>query len=593
LANNFTGSHYVKHLWAVWAPILFNITFVDNTTKDDKAKPITITVTERTDITYTSNTEDSDGLYLVQGTNMPQNTVSRPGKTFLGWTNTATYDTGSAVREPGNTLFYARELFPNSIYTLNTEANTTGRVHKDTATGRYIVNETMYAVWENTRYEVNFDMGGHGSNPGSMIYAGNKLHLPTPENDPEGYTFKGWHYETASGPLLPQEPDTPAGINAGFYFIPDSYIPEGEKTRITICAVWGTNSVTVIYDSGGADQGGAAPPLTTFTTGVQIAFPAHTWTKAGSEFLGWDWNNDTRADWTQAMGSLLLTQISLNAAYTTGGKIELTACWSTNTVTVEWYYNNNLDQCVTDTIAYGQTASYSNPPNKDGYIFKGWSTTSSGDPITDSNASTGYTTVAITPVLITGTTYAVTKYYAIFEITSVTVTYNLNIPAGAVVTNAATFTPQAINYGQTVKTHRDTPLRADSTFIGWAETAAATHSQITYNPNETITHQESVTLYAVWTARIYTITLNPNIPQDAVAAGYAANRQMDYVYLKYGAANNSAWYSRYDGEYTVTDLVTSSNHAKATCLARNAPAVFALGLCVYPDSNQQQLDAVS
>lgn len=82
-----------------------------------------------------------------------------------------------------------------------------------------------------------------------------------------------------------------------------------------------------------------------------------------------------------------------------------------------------------------------------------------------------------------------------------TITYNANGGSGA--PNSQTKT-----YGVNLTLSSTSPTRTGYTFLGWSTSSTATSA--TYSAGGTFTSNANTTLYAVWRANTYTLTVNPN-----------------------------------------------------------------------------------
>lgn len=113
---------------------------------------------------------------------------------------------------------------------------------------------------------------------------------------------------------------------------------------------------------------------------------------------------------------------------------------------------------------------------------------------------------------ITGYTpnkYSVTGYYPDNDISDTvyyyentyTISYNANGGSGAPANQTkAHFTPLKLSTQQ--------PRRTGYTFLGWSTSSTA--ASATYSPGDTYTNNGRATLYAVWSAKTYTISYNAN-----------------------------------------------------------------------------------
>lgn len=125
---------------------------------------------------------------------------------------------------------------------------------------------------------------------------------------------------------------------------------------------------------------------------------------------------------------------------------------------------------------YGTTLKLSSTkPNRSGYSFQGWATSSSGSVAYAAGAN--YTANA-----------AVTLY-AKWKANTYTVSYNANGGSGAP-------SSQTKTYGVNLTLSSTKPTRTNYTFKGWGTSASST--SVAYASGATYTSNASITLYAIW-----------------------------------------------------------------------------------------------
>lgn len=141
---------------------------------------------------------------------------------------------------------------------------------------------------------------------------------------------------------------------------------------------------------------------------------------------------------------------------------------------------------------HGTTLTLSSTkPTRSGYTFLGWSTSSSATSASYS-AGGSYTTNASVVL------------YAIWR-ASVTLTYNANGGSGA---------PSSVNgyiYNATTSksftVSSTTPARTGYTFLGWSTSSTATSASYNAGSSVSVSAGNTVTLYAVWDANLYTYNI--------------------------------------------------------------------------------------
>lgn len=150
---------------------------------------------------------------------------------------------------------------------------------------------------------------------------------------------------------------------------------------------------------------------------------------------------------------------------------------STSLIVVSYNANGGSGSPVNQLKHYGKTLTLSNTiPTRNGYIFKGWSASS-----TATSASWS-----------AGGSYADNKsrtLYAVWEAVTYTVSYNANGGFGAPESQIKT-------YGRDLTLSTVVPTRTNYTFKGWGTSASA--ESATYSAGGTYSTDEAITLYAVW-----------------------------------------------------------------------------------------------
>lgn len=187
----------------------------------------------------------------------------------------------------------------------------------------------------------------------------------------------------------------------------------------------------------------------------------------------------------------------------------------------------------------------STKPTRTGYLFLGWSTSSTATSATYT-AGANYTANA-------GATL-----YAVWKANTYTVTYNANGGTGAPATQTKT-------YGTTLTLSSTKPTRANYTFKGWATSASATVSA--YSAGASYTTNAAITLYAVWELA-YTKPTIASFSVSRCSSDGTASGEGTYARVKFNWSTSKAvskvlidWVSGAgdSGSYTVAASGTSGS----------------------------------
>ncbi len=381
-------------------------------------------------IVFNANSGSGSMLNMTLATNSTANLTAnvfvKDGYTFKGW---ATSSNGAVA--------YADE----ASYTMGTEES-----------------YTLYAVWEANKNTLVFNAnGGNGSMSNMTISTDSQVKLTSNSFERAGYTFMGWS-SSASGSV-----DYTDGA---------SYTM-GANSTYTLYAVWQVNINGVIFNANGGKGTMSSLEL---ATGVTDTLPENTFTKDGYTFKGWATTNG---------GSVAYAD---GASYTMGANSTyvLYAVWEANKNTLVFDANGGSGSMSNMTIATDSQAKLtSNAFTRDGYTFKGWATSKSGNAVYTNGAS--YT-------MGTNSTYTL---YAVWQVNTYDITYVLN--GGTNNTNPTTYTvEQEFSF--------KAPTKTGYTFAGW-------YSDSTFSNKVTgisLGTTGNKTFYAKWTANENTLVFNAN-----------------------------------------------------------------------------------
>ena len=163
--------------------------------------------------------------------------------------------------------------------------------------------------------------------------------------------------------------------------------------------------------------------------------------------------------------------------------------------TVSYDANGGENAPTTQAKVMGESIAIStNIPTREGYTFKGWSSTIDGN-------------VEYYAGDIYSTDNSITLY-AVWEVNTYVITYHANGGENAPEAQIKT-------YGIDILLTTAVPTRAGYTFAGWATSA---NGMVAYTTGDTYTSNAQITLYAVWSINTYTITYNANGGENAPEA---------------------------------------------------------------------------
>ncbi len=373
----------------------------------------------------TNNAENVSNYTIEQ--NVILNNPTRDYYLFDGWYESESFEGASVLKiaqgTTGNKTFYAKwtpiqyeikyelnggTINENNVFAYNTEQeitlknptrdgyaflgwfteNTFDNKAEKIAVGSNGTKK-FYAKWLACQNKLVFN--GNGSTSGLMvdmaIDTDETVSLENNKFEKLGYTFKGWS----------------TTVDGNVEYLDGASYTMGTNSTYTLYAVWQANNNTLIFDANGGS--GTTENMTIATNGT-IVLPNNVFVKVGYTFKGWS---------TTVNGSVEFID---SASYTMGTNSTYTlyAVWQANNNTLVFDGNGSTNGVMNNTTI-ATDASEKLTPNefvKEGYTFKGWSTTVDGNVEYLDGAS--YT-------MGTNSTYTL---YAVWEINKYKIEYELN-----------------------------------------------------------------------------------------------------------------------------------------------------------------------
>lgn len=335
----------------------------------------------------------------------------------------------------------------------------------------------FYAIWELNQYpvvaEADSDSPKSGCSlsvsPNYCVITGTKVTFTATIMDTDNYEFVGWYKYDSLG--------TSELVSSSA-----SYTTTLTETT-TLYAYWKERAkVTISFNS----DGGTSVSSIKINKGSAYPSRVNTSSKTGYSFNGW-YNGTARL--YNSSGVFLGS-----SSATVTSNITLTASWTEETfnVSVGRHSGSPTSGCSysvsPSTVTASGTSVTFTASVDTGYTFHGWYSSSSGT--TAVSTSSSYTTKLYSP----------TTYYAYWTQNTYSITFS---PNGGSFPSGTTTTRTGITHGQTIGNF-PTPTRTGYTFLGYATSSNATGGFSEYEVTRT------VTLYAVWTLKSYTITFYAN-----------------------------------------------------------------------------------
>lgn len=300
---------------------------------------------------------------------------------------------------------------------------------------------TLYPQYrEDTSVKVSFDSNGGSVNTSSISVEPGKTYgtLPTPTRT--GYTFTGWHLNTASG----EKVESTTTVNT--------------DSVHTLVASWEANKYTITFNANGGNVDVASKEVTYDAAIGELPVP----TKAHATFKGW---------YTSTSGGSVYTA---STVYKNDGDKTLYAQWNNTPQRKVSFLSNGGSTCDSIMVYYGETYGVLPKPTRAGYDFEGWHLIRIDGPVIHDNDEV--------------TTNSDHSLKAGWKAKNYTITFNAN---GGTVDAA----PMTVTFDAAIGT-LPTPTRPNYKFDGWY-TAATGGNKYTSVSKYNIA--DDTTFYAHWT----------------------------------------------------------------------------------------------
>ncbi len=395
--------------------------------------------------------------------------------TMVGTKYTTTYDISTAITIP-----QARKTGYTFGGWLSDGAGNWGvSVYQNgnISAGRY-GDVTLTAQWTGVQYYVQFN--GNNSTSGMMYNQSFTYGEPGTLNPNEyvrgGYQFKGW--ATTANATTAAYADRGTVLNLS---------PQAGST-VTLFAVWEKENYTITYDPAGGTI--TTPGVTLYGITDTVTLP--TVTRTGYTLNGWrpTENSGSWHTWDTYTGTVPA------GSY---GNVTLQALWTKDTYTITYDAQNGTMSGDYTTTYDVDTPIVLPSVTRTGYKFNGWQASAAWNyvTITNNQAPAG----ALGNVTLTAI-WTQKIYY---------IHFNSNGGSGSM-------TNQLMRFDESQALTANAFTRDGYNFAGWATTetgsVAYPNGDIVLNLSQT--DGAIVNLYAVWTARNFTLTYNMNGAQGGL-----------------------------------------------------------------------------
>ena len=291
---------------------------------------------------------------------------------------------------------------------------------------------TLTANWTPIKYNIKYELDGgvlSTTNPTEYTVETETFTLNNPTK--EGYIFKGWSTSLTST----------SSYNATMK------VEKGSTGDKEFRAVWQIITYNISYNLNGGTLTNVSNP-TSYNITTET-FTLKNPTRKGYTFKGWTGSNGNTA------------QTSVSIAKGSMENKSYTANWTPIKYNIKYELDGGVLSTTNPTEYTVETETFTlNNPTKEGYIFKGWST-----------SLTSTSSYNATMKVEKGST-GDKEFRAVWQIITYNISYNLN---GGTLTNVSNPT----SYNITTETFTlNNPTRKGYTFKGWTEVMVIQHKQV-------------------------------------------------------------------------------------------------------------------
>ena len=532
----------VVTLYAVWAPVVYKLTYKNLTAEELSTVPQTYTIEDTIELPAMSRDGfDFGGWYLDGAFRKPADTISGIGARtiYAKWTAhkyTVTFhgngaDKGAMKDQPmvcGTAKALTKNAFTRVGYTFSGWTRDPDSGNAEFTNGQKTLNLTyadgdtveLYAVWTPIVYKITYkNLTADELTQVPQTYTiEDMVQLPAMARD--GFDFGGWYLDGA----FKKPADTISGIGAR-----------------TIYAKWTAHKYTVTFHGNGADKG--AMKDQPMVCGTAKALTRNAFKRAGYTFSGWTRDPDSgNAEFTNG-------QKTLNLTYADGDTVELYAVWTPIVYKIT-YKNLTAEELTKVPQSYTiEDSLLLQDLHRRGYDFGGWYLDGAFKKPVDAISGIGAKTI-----------------YAKWTAHKYTVTFDGN---GA---DKGTMKDQPMVCGTAKALTRNAFTRTGYIFAGWARDPISGVVDFT-NGEKVLQYYETdnyvMELFAVWVPIQYKITYKNLTADEAekMQQTYTVENTVYLPELMRDGFDFGGWYS--DGAFkkpveTISGMGARTVYAKWT-----------------------------
>ena len=412
---------------------------------------------------------------------------------------TATYDAAMpAITLPTRTGYTFQGYFAKPKGAGKQYYNANGN---SVATCDFYAATTLYAHWQANTYTIEY-MKNKPSKASHEVAGSTAFSSHTYDQSKaltaNGYSLTGWHFcgwaKTATGAA---EYTDGASVKN---------LTSANGSTVILYAVWQANTYTIAYNrnkpEGASGSITETMPQVTHTYDQSKVLTKNDYSLTGWHFCGWAETKNGEVKYTNGEEVKNLTSAN-------GGTVTLYAVWQANTYTIKYMQNKPSkashevagSTAVSSHIYDQSKALTANGYSLTGWHFRGWAETENGE--------VKYTNGQEVKNLTSANGGAVTLY-AVWQANTYKIVYNSNTPETASGSITETMPPVTHTYDQSKALTANGYSLTGWHFCGWAKTKTGAAEYTNGQKINNLTDKDggTVTLYAVWQAKTYTIKFN-------------------------------------------------------------------------------------
>lgn len=357
-----------------------------------------------------------------------------------------------------------------------------------------------------------YDGTNHSANPNSYSADSSTIKLKNPTKT--GYTFEGWYKESSMKTKI-------------------TSIPAGSKGNISLYAKWKANKYKISFKGNGASGGSTADMSCEYDSSYKLK--ANKFKRTGYKFTGWN----TKAN---GKGTSYKNKEEIeNLSEKDGAVITLYAQWKKEVYEIDYRLNGGrFDDDAREYYDVSTKTFKLTKPVRIGYTFEGWYKEKKyKNQVTQiSKGSTGNVTL-----------------YAKWSVNSYKIKY-----VGNGATSGSMSSVTTCKYGKTYTLAANKFKRTDYVFTGWntkADGSGKSYANKEDVKNLTSKKNKTITLYAQWTKKSYTITYELNggvMLEENPTVYYADTKTFQLKAPEREGYTFKGWYTEADFKNKITQI---------------------------------------